>query len=224
MPGGGPSPSGGGGASDPSGATSQQQAAASAAVTAAVVAAATELSAILATKETVDVATAQTVTNFMSTLIESETSVGGDNEVNEESSKQIAVSIMQLARAVTASPNAGEVRLSSPQLNLTAEARPVAELAAKPVTCDTRLAAPTEVSLPADLLARVQGVDPTLPVSVVLFASAINLHKPLQHGVGGGGRAPAASAAQRHRRAQAAAEASPNATASGSGKGAAPAG
>ena len=149
-------------------------------MTEAVVAAATELTAILATKDVVDKETAQSVTNFVSSLIESETIGGRDDEVSEESGKQITASIFQLARAVTADPTVGEVRLTSPKLNLTTEARPALELTAKRVRCETTSAAPTEVSMPSDLLSSVPGIDTSLPVSVVLFASAVNLHRGLE--------------------------------------------
>ena len=120
-------------------------------------------------------------------MICTQTSVGGDDEVDEKSSEQITAAVFQLARAVTAAEGVGEVKLTSANLNLTTEARPLAELAARPVKCDTASAAPTEVAMPSDVLSRVAGLDPSLPVSVVLFSSAVNLHKAFDAGNAAGG-------------------------------------
>jgi hypothetical protein len=152
---------------------------AAATVSDAVAVAAAELSAILATQETLDVDTAQDVTSFVSSLIEAEAGAAGDGPVGERSSEQISAAVMQLARAVTANPQGGVVELKSSHLNLTAEARPAAALSARPVMCDTGSERPTAASLPPDVLDAVAGgsvVDPALPVSVVLFSSRVNLH------------------------------------------------
>ena len=115
--------------------------------------------------------------------------MGGDDEVDEKSSKQITAAVFQLARAVTATEGVGEVKLTSANLNLTTEARPLAELTARTVKCDTASAAPTEVAMPSDVLSSVPGLDPLLPVSVVLFSSAVNLHKAFDAGSAAGGAA-----------------------------------
>ena len=165
---------------------------------AAVRGAATELNAILTTQASVDVGTAQDVTSFVSRLIEEEMAildqvdaVGGigggggaaggakGREIDAGTAKQITAAVMQLARAVTAHTE-GEVVLTSSQLNLTAEARAPADLAAAPVRCEVGSELPTQATLPDDILDAIAGAggDTSKSVSVVLFASKVNLHAP----------------------------------------------
>ena len=100
--------------------------AAAAAASAAVLEAAAELTAILETSETLDEGSAQSVTEFLSLLIEEETAI--DQQVDEQSTEQITNAVQELARAVTADDGSGgasddeEVTLRSPNLNLTAQA------------------------------------------------------------------------------------------------------
>lgn len=160
------------------GLSEQEAEAAAAAASEAVLAAATELTDILETLETVDVGTAQTVTEFVSVLITEEITV--DGKVDEKSSEQIASAVQQLARALTADAEVGEVKLVSKNLNLTTEARSAAELATRPVECDTASALPTKISMPSNVLSAIRGLNLDTPISVVLFSSAINLHRGLR--------------------------------------------
>ena len=164
----------------------------SAATSQAVLAAATELTAILEAAETLDAGTAQEVAGFVSLLIEEEIAAAaaaaaaggggqGDGDVNEQSASQITAAVHQLARAVTAAAGAGQViELTSSNLNLTAEARDIDDLSTHPVECDTSGALPTTVALPPNVLDAVPGIDASQPVSLVLFASAANLHRRFQ--------------------------------------------
>ena len=108
--------------------------AAALAVSAQVTEAATQLTLILQAQSSIDVATAQSSANFISTLLQQE--VAADNQVQEQSSEQILSAVIQLSRAVTATAQ-GEVRLETATLNMTTEARSLEELFMRSVVADT---------------------------------------------------------------------------------------
>lgn len=132
----------------------------------------------------------QRVTSFMSNLIgvqgANQQAVNNDGAAasdgdataaaNEAAAESISNTVLQLATVATASAANASVSLYSPNLNLTSEARPPTELAARPITCDTGAGEPAEVMMPADILLAAANVNTTLPISVLLYTTAFNLH------------------------------------------------
>ena len=92
-----------------------------------------------------------------------------------EAAESLSRAVMELARAAAATVEAGEVVLKSANLNLTTEARPPGELAARPVQCDTASERPATVQMDPSILMAAEGANASLPISVVLYAVPGNL-------------------------------------------------
>jgi hypothetical protein len=157
---------------------------------AAVLRLATELTDVLATRDQIDSIVAQEAADVLSMLIGEHSIslhselVGSEREEEAAARRaaaatQIRSAVMQLARAASSAPDAGEIVLTSRNLNLTTEARSTAELASRPVSCESTSGGPTVVDLPAVMSAAAAGLDPSLPVAVVLYTTASNLHGDL---------------------------------------------
>ena len=101
-----------------------------------------------------------------------------DASTSQRATASIHTAVVELARAVVASDGAGEVELQSANLNLTTEARGAAEVAARPIRCDTPLAEPATVAMPTTILDAADGVNASLPIEVVLYTTP-NLHTTL---------------------------------------------
>ena len=149
---------------------------------AAVSAAANELSHVLATTESLDPGSAQSVVGAISGLLEVQAFSQGGASSNE-AAVQIGNAVDELIRATASglgSSNSSElVVLSSPNLNMSIALRPPSALASTPMSCDSNLGEATVVvHMPTGLLDTVPGIDLSEPVSVVLFLTAVNLHAP----------------------------------------------
>jgi hypothetical protein len=149
---------------------------------AAVSAAANELSHVLATTESLDPGSAQSVVGAVSGLLEVQAFSQGSASSNE-AAVQIGNAVDELIRATASglgSSNSSElVVLSSPNLNMSIAVRPPSALASTPMSCDSNLGEATVVvHMPTGLLDTVPGIDLSEPVSVVLFLTAVNLHAP----------------------------------------------
>jgi len=149
---------------------------------AAVSAAANELSHVLATTESLDPGSAQSVVGAVSGLLEVQAFSQGSASSNE-AAVQIGNAVDELIRATASglgSSNSSElVVLSSPNLNMSIALRPPSALASTPMSCDSNLGEATVVvHMPTGLLDTVPGIDLSEPVSVVLFLTAVNLHAP----------------------------------------------
>ena len=149
---------------------------------AAVSAAANELNHVLATTESLDPGSAQSVVGAISGLLEVQAFSQGGASSNE-AAVQIGNAVDELIRATASglgSSNSSElVVLSSPNLNMSIAVRPPSALASTPMSCDSYLGEATVVvHMPTGLLDTVPGIDLSEPVSVVLFLTAVNLHAP----------------------------------------------
>eukprot|EP00900_Chrysochromulina_parva_P015935 jgi/Chrpa1/24342/Chrysochromulina_OHIO_Genome00023055-RA len=161
--------------------------------------AATELAAILASVHELPPDAAQAVTNGLSSLFG--LMVASDGSASSASAgEQISAAVEQMARAATAAalatvivPSSGiaePVVLSSDNLNMTINVRSPSALAAQPISCDSGTGVAAAVTVPADLIGGIPGLDLSVPVAAVLHTSRVNLHG----GLGG------SSAAERRRR------------------------
>ncbi len=156
---------------------------AAAAATAAVATATTQLNAILSSQDTIPPEIAQDVTSFVSDLIAVQASTG--TTMADETSTQLRSAVTQLAKAAT--PGGGVVQLSSPNLNLTTESRPLSELALTPVTCETASDVAAEVALPSNVLGAVSGLNASQPIAVLLYTTP-QLLNPIDTTAGAGVR------------------------------------
>ena len=149
---------------------------------AAVSAAASELSHVLATTESLNPRSAQSVVGAVSGLLEVQAFSQGSAS-SDEAAVQIGNAVDQLVRATASglgSSNSSEtIALSSPNLNMSIAVRPPSALASTPMSCDSTLGeASVVVHMPTGLLDTVPGIDLSEPVSVVLHTAAVNLHAP----------------------------------------------
>ena len=164
--------------------------------------AAEQLDALLSSTDVVEPEIAQSVTSFISRLLESPSGgldvgaasgAGSDAGFDKETTKKLQSSVTQLATA--APPDSGELVLTSENLNVTTIAvSDPDELTAQPLTCATS-GAPAAVAMPRGLLSGVAGFDPSQPISALLYVTATPLHRTAgvalgtdgSSSVGGGG-------------------------------------
>ena len=194
--GGGDSTTSGGGGGGASAATPSPSPPRAAEIAQAVEQAASTLTQILATQDALGVDTAQQVTAFVSDLIGLQSATQAADEsgdgaaastaeaAEDTASKQraaaesIHTAVVQLAAAVTTTVGAGEVVLTSANLNLTTEARRPEQLATRPIQCATSAAAPATVKMPTSILDAAVGANTSLPIAVMLYTTPFNLHTP----------------------------------------------
>ena len=178
------------------------------AVSAAVEEAASTLNAILSTQPSLGLDVAQEVASFVSELIGVQAStraalsappadgaVGSDDaqaeqaeqaeRATEAAAESLTRAVMSLAGAVASSPAQGEVVLTSPNLNLTTEARPASEVASRPVQCDTASDVPVTVTMQPTVLLAAEGVNTSLPLQVILYTVPDSLHASKVGGAAG---------------------------------------
>ena len=157
---------------------------------AATATAATELGAVLATMQQLDAWSAQAVTNGISSL--SGLMAASDGSPSSAgAAKSIGTAVDQLARAATvgvlaAAPYdvisngsygiAEPVVLSSPNLNMSINLRNASALPTMPIVCDASTGVAASVTMPADLIGGIPGMDASQPVVAVLYISRVNLH------------------------------------------------
>lgn len=154
--------------------------------------AASSLTQILATHDALSLNDAQQVANFVSDLIavladnrprpitdssdEGDADASGATVASEQAAESLSRAVLQLARAVAPSVDAGEVTLQTPNLNLTTEARSPANLATRPIKCDTASAVPATVQMDSSVLEAIEGVNASLPLSLLLYTVPDRLH------------------------------------------------
>jgi Ca2+-binding EF-hand superfamily protein len=178
---------------------------------AATATAASELVAVLASMQQIDIGVggaAQAVTSGISSLFGLMAASDGSAS-SASAGAAISAAVEQMARAATSSalatltvPSSGiaePVVLSSPNLNMTINVRSASALAAEPISCDSGSGVAAAVTVPADLIGGIPGLDPSVPVAAVLHTSRVNLH-------GGLGGSSAAERRRRRRRRQLASE------------------
>lgn len=188
--------------------------------------AAAQLEALLDAAPTIVPATAQRVTTFISSLLDSVTgdepaggranaaSSGAAAErgtLSRETSRRLQASVERLAAAaIPTDPSelangTSALVLSSSQLNITSIATSdPEELTAQPVTCASAYEAPIAISLPNALLSGVSGFNASLPVVALLYTTEAQLHAPVIDGYGaaadrGGNDADVSSSARQPR-------------------------
>ena len=157
---------------------------------AATATAATELGAVLATMQQLDAWSAQAVTNGISSLLELMAASDGSPS-SAGAAKSIGTAVDQLARAATvgvlaAAPYdvisngsygiAEPLVLSSPNLNMSINLRNASALPTMPIVCDASTGVAASVTMPADLIGGIPGMDASQPVVAVLYISRVNLH------------------------------------------------
>ena len=157
---------------------------------AATATAATELGAVLATVQQLDTSAAQAVTSGISSLLELMSASDGSPS-SAGAAESIGIAVDQLARAATVGVLAAAafdavsngtygiaepVVLSSANLNMSINLRNASALATMPIVCDASTGVAAAVTMPADLIGGIPGMDASLPVVAVLYASRFNLH------------------------------------------------
>ena len=148
----------------------------------AVAEAATELTTLLSDAGTVTPAVAQSATNVVSRLLDGYSDSQGSAS-SADAATQITSAVTQLTVAVTSGLTLdanGEapppVVLSSDNLDLTAVLKPATEIAAAPIVTGSSTGVPVSAAMPTTVLAGIDSVSMSLPISAVLYTSPINLH------------------------------------------------
>ena len=137
------------------------------------------VAAVTSAASSMSVETAATATAVISYVLE-ELSIAdsgaGTGDVVTTAVTGIANAVLMQASSSDVTQNETRtVTVSSPNLNITAESKPAAEIATKPSVCETA-SAPAEVQLPSAILSVAAGVNTSQPVNIIFFSSAVNFH------------------------------------------------
>ena len=171
--------------------------------------AARELSAVLTTVDSLPADAAQAVATVVSALMEAQAASSDDvaasiGNVIEQLARAATSAALAVATAAGENGTVAPMALSSPNLNMTISiAQTAAALDSAPLACETPSGTPAAVTLPDStaqaLLSASPSFNSSLPISALLYTTALHLHSTPTGNESDGGAGAGAVAATRRR-------------------------